>query len=177
MHELFYARLANLEYDPAQLSEEEQVALTVSAYSEDKVIADLQERLLRGQLRYALEEEGFAHWEELVASCRTLCRELFESAASSVGSWPRSSAYYSLDVILEEGVGTGTESGVTPRLLEVNFMGDWDGVKKACDPAVGAAKPTHALEAEITLCEWVNDLLTCLGTSENLDGNPRLVRL
>ena len=184
MHELFFARLANREYDPALVDADEQVALTVCAYSEDAAVASLQERLFRGQLRYALEAEGFTNWDGLVASCRTVCREIFQSAAPSVGSWPRSAAYYALDIILEERgaiiPGAGVDSGVgcgevIPRLLEVNFMGDWAALEHSSSTV--SSKPTHVLEKEYTQCDWVNDLFTCLGTSVDLEGHPRLVRL
>jgi len=186
MHELFYARLANREYDPSLVDEDEQVALTVCAYSEDAAIASLQERLFRGQLRYALEAEGFTKWDALVTSCRTVCRELFRSAAPSVGICPRSAAYYSLDIILEKGddelveeTHNSSNSEVTPRLLEVNFMGDWTALEHASETHTGvmSSKPTHSLEKEYTQCDWVNDLFTCLGTSVDLEGHPRLVRL
>lgn len=182
MHELFFARLANREYDPALVGEDEQVALTVCAYSEDENIASLQERLFRGQLRYALAKEGFHNWDKLVISCRTLCRELFQSAAPSIGVWPRSAAYYSLDVILEVDDIGRTNSEVTPRLLEVNFMGDWSALKTASETETESvdssqSRPTHHLEKVYNLSDWVNDLFTCLGTSVNLDEHPRLVRL
>jgi hypothetical protein len=128
MHELFYARLANEEYDIAQVEANTEVSLTVSAYSDNHSIANKQTRLSRRQLRHTLESEyqrsdGF-DWFRLLASVRNVCGELFGRAASSIGEWPRSSAYYGLDIMFDS---SSENRFYDPKLLEVNFMGDWDG--------------------------------------------------
>jgi len=69
--------------------------------------------------------------------------------SSSVGHWPRSSAYYALDVLYDNyanthnGDATNTNIETTsssnsnsqyhppvPKLVEINYMGDWKALKK-----------------------------------------------
>lgn len=82
-------------------------------------------------------------WDIVELKLRGMLREVFSSFGPSVGHWPRSSAYYAVDVILDEdeddegnGVGSdGTDEGIVigkipePKLLEINFMGDWNGIE------------------------------------------------
>ena len=228
MHQLFYARLANFKYDTAALECDPEVALTVSAYNDNAEIAGRQGRLSRNQLRRALEKEYAAliqsekcvsnspnmptippsfPWAKLVDDIQTLCTELFAQSAPSIGSWPRSSAYYSLDIMVD---ASHAPYKYTPKLIEVNFNGDWDGVDRACEldrqdalllqqeqqqqqaglqQKGDAAHTTHSTDktyAEYTppqseprfaFQDWIEDVMTVLGTGAALDDNPRLIRL
>ena len=224
MHQLFYARLANFKYDTAALERDPEVALTVSAYNDDAEIAGRQGRLSRSQLRRALEQEYTAliqrgecvsdspdmstippsfPWAKLVDDIQTLCTELFAQSAPSIGSWPRSSAYYSLDIMVD---ASHAPYKYTPKLIEVNFNGDWDGVNRACEldrqdalllqqqqgdsqqkaDEYHTSRSTDWTYAEYTTSpseprfafqDWIEDVMTVLGTAAALDSNPRLIRL
>lgn len=222
MHKYLYARLANRKYDASRLSEDE-VAITVSAYSTNEAVAQRQERNPREQLRRELEYEyPLFSWDTMIAELEELCSELFSAAALSIGYWPRSSAYYSLDVMLDTSdqaiyfnqalqerqrlLSQSTFVQPTPRLIEVNFMGDWHPLFMACvsdndfatwnihEEKVNAdsmgghtvetdnsEKPLRAAheraEPPMSMSHWVHDLFTCLATSSSLHDNPRLVKL
>lgn len=188
-HALYYARLANKAYDETRLRDPE-VSITVSAYDEDQAIADRQERLLNVDLRAALEQDHPGiNYEGMEGEMRRLLSELFRGAAGSIGQWPQSSAYYSVDVIFDNAAQCaknssgdkssapnsnddsqvkGEESGYSftpvPKLVEVNFMGDWHGV----EAAVHQPGDYH---------EWATDLLTVLATTQDVSGNERLIPL
>lgn len=178
MHTLYYARLANKPYDMSQLQDRE-VALTVSAYDEDQSIADKQQRLVNVDLQAALERDHPGiDYEAMVRDMRTLLSELFRGAATSIGQWPQSSAYYSVDVIFDNDAqyDSAQAQGVVddkkasyiftpvPKLVEVNFMGDWHGV----EAAVRQPGDFH---------QWTTDLITVLATTQDVTGNERLVPL
>ncbi len=161
MHTLFFARLANKTYSRANLKDIE-VALTVCAYNEDESIADKQTRMTCDELRTQLEIENVdLDWNKMILDMKTMMFELFEGAKESIGEWPNSSAYYSVDVMFDNREGLCNPQ---PQLIEVNFMGDWDGVRHiACD--------------ENEYHQWIEDFLLCLGTRQNIDGHPRLIPL
>ena len=177
VHTLYYARLANKPYNIAQLSDPE-VAVTVSAYSEDQAIAEQQARLLNVDLQTALEEEHpHIDYPGMINEMHTMLRELFRGAASSIGNWPQSSAYYSVDVIFDNAAqhlsaetseGSVAHPAVSfipvPKLVEVNFKGDW-----------------HPLEAAVhsraDYEQWSTDLITVLATKRDVSVNERLIAL
>lgn len=179
--QLHYARLANKPYSMKELDNRE-VALTVSAYDEDEAIANAQERHVHTEFQSCLDAQ---YGDNVVDSSamwtRTLemLRELFGSAAAKeIGSWPNSSAYYGVDVIYDaSGLTAAIEQGSTvtgfvpqPKLVEVNFLGDWHVV----DMAVKDDKELYH--------HWVRDLLQVLVmteqvTTDELDNHPRLHRL
>jgi len=170
VHTLYYARLANKPYSVDQLTDPE-VSITVSAYSEDKAVAEQQARLLNVDLQAALEEEHAGiDYPGMVKEMHTMLKELFRGAASSIGNWPQSSAYYSVDVIFDNAAQHSKEVSSTdsfipvPKLVEVNFKGDW-----------------HPLEAAVhsraEYEEWATDLITVLATKRDVSLNERLVAL
>lgn len=180
MHSLYYARLANKPYDVSQLADP-QVSITVSAYDEDQAIADLQDRLLNVDLKTALEEEHSGiDYDAMVREMHTMLRELFRGAAASVGEWPQSSAYYSVDVIFDNAAQhassgsseredsgenkTGASFVPVPKLVEVNFMGDWHGVEAA-------------VHSRSDYEQWSTDLITVLATKRDVSDNERLTAL
>ncbi len=185
-HEIYFARLANKPYDLRRLDDKE-VALTVTAYDADEEIAAKQSRLLHDDLRAALEQDHPAiQYDAMMAGVHKLLSELFRGAAPSIGQWPQSSAYYSVDVIFDEARGddeedaqdgssvntspsthsANTEEEFTPvaKLVEVNFMGDWHGVEAA-------------VKARSDYEEWANDLMTVLATKKDISSNKRLLKL
>lgn len=152
-----------------------QVSITVSAYSEDQSIAELQDRLFYDDLQVALEEEHTGiDCEGMVQQTHTMLRELFRGAASSIGEWPQSSAYYSIDVIFDNAAqhssndrdvqSVGEAFVPVPKLVEVNFMGDWHGLEAAVH---------HRSQYE----QWAADLITVLATKQDVGDNDRLIAL
>lgn len=179
--QLHYARLANKPYSMNELDNRE-VALTVSAYDEDEAIANAQERRVYTEFQSCLDAQYGDNVVDASAMwTRTLdmLRELFGKAATKeIGSWPNSSAYYGVDVIYDASeLMAAAEGGATisvfvpqPKLLEVNFLGDWHGV----EVAVNDDKELYH--------HWVRDLLQVLVmteqvTTDELDNHPRLHRL
>lgn len=180
VHTLYYARLANKPYNVAELADPE-VSITVSAYSEDQAVAEQQGRLVNVDLQAALEEEyAGIDYPGMVKEMHTMLRELFRGAASSIGRWPQSSAYYSVDVIFDNAAQHAPCDSINsddaqpavhshsfvpvPKLVEVNFMGDWHGVE--------AAVHRHA-----DYQQWSTDLITVLATKRDVSDNERLVPL
>jgi len=161
VHELAYARLANKPYDPEVLHDP-QTQLTVNCYSPDPEVARAMSRSLPSRLagEMAAEHPG-VDWPAALQSVVAMLGELFGGLAPSVGAWPRSRAYYGCDVIFEAG------DPPQPKLLEVNFMADFEAPKAATLEA-GCPAGYH---------EWADDLLTCLATDRDLAGHPRLTRL
>ncbi len=190
VHTLYYARLANKPYDVALLSDHE-VSLTVSAYNEDQEIADQQARLVNVDLKAALEEEqpGICY-DGMIRDMHGLLRDLFRGAAGSIGEWPQCSAYYSVDVIFDNAaqhnntsaaaaaVADGREDSgenkadspsspsftPVPKLVEVNFMGDWHGVEAGVHDRADYE-------------QWAADLITVLATKRDVSDNERLIPL
>ncbi len=177
MHTLYYARLANKPYSMDQLTDPE-VSITVSAYSEDKAVAEQQARLLNVDLQAALEEEHAGiDYPGMVKEMHTMLKELFRGAASSIGNWPQSSAYYSVDVIFDNAAQHASTVDSTdpanrasksfipvPKLVEVNFMGDWHGLEAA-------------VHRRADYEEWSTDLITVLATKRDVSQNERLTAL
>lgn len=177
--ELHYARLANRPYSIEKL-DDYQVALTVTAYDEDETIASAQERRFYTQLEECLADQygpGVIDVKGMWNSTLDTLRDLFGTGASrEIGCWPNSSAYYSVDVIYDasEMIQCDASSSIQsfipqPKVLEVNFMGDWHGVD-------------NAVLDKATFHEWIKDLLSVVVLSdrvsvESLDENPRLFRL
>jgi len=173
LHQLFYARLANKPYDVGNLRDQE-VSLTVSAYRSNQAVSARQERLLADELQQQLmlEDPQLDFRKHVQEKCYRLLCELFGGVARSVGHWPCSSAYYSVDVILDDqercskksaAVGEEEDIGPSPKLIEVNYMGDWLGVKAVAPPELYQ--------------QWAQDLLEVLATNRDVSGNPRLRQL
>eukprot|EP01039_Chlorochromonas_danica_P008757 gene8756-9656_t len=168
-HQIRYGRLANKPYSVKDLGDW-QVALTVCAYDEDEEIANKQERAFYTDLEKNMEEQygpNKIDIEEMHHRTLKMLRELFTGAGKEIGTWPNSSAYYAVDLIYE-----GPPSGYTekftpqPKLLEVNFMGDWHGVESA----VGDQLPLYH--------QWATDLYLALAyPNSNALPNDRLIRL
>lgn len=155
MPHFYYARLANKEYDLASVEMDSEVALTVSGYNENKEIASKQERLTRAALRRELlEENPTLDFDGMMQRVNVMLTELFSGVGRSVGTWPRSSAYYSVDVLFDNH-----ETVPLPKLLEVNFMGDVRAVESAM-------KMEMQEEGGLCLQDWVDDLVTVLATNE-----------
>ena len=180
-YRLSYARVANKAYHLEQLYDEE-VIISVSGYHEDEAIAQKQERILWSDLPEALASEygpEVIDIEGMEEKTRELFSELFGNAGRSIGQWPNSSAYYGVDVVYdaeelavasEEERRTRQERGEKfipqPKLLEVNYLGDWHGLEVAVetkDPGL-----YH---------QFVNDLMVVLATDCSLESHARLVRL
>lgn len=161
MHELHYARLANKPFAPDRLDDME-VALTVSAYHEDETIANQQERVHHTEMQAELDKqygEGVVDAQLMTQRTLQALRELFRGAAQEIGHWPNSSAYYGVDVMYEcPSVSSAAAARMepVPKILEVNFMGDWHGV----EAAVGDDHDKYI--------EWANDvfLVLCQPTSD-----------
>lgn len=62
---------------------------------------------------------------------------------------------------------------ISPKLLEVNFMGDWLGVKNALTERYGH----ESEEAQTRYLQWAEDMLCVLATNVDLTAHPRLKRL
>jgi hypothetical protein len=189
LHELYYARLANKIYEIALLQDQE-VALTVSAYDENKEIAGKQERCLYTEIPSILKAdygEGVIDIDTMKDKTFQMFQDIFGNAGNhEIGHWPNSSAYYGIDVIYDasEYYNAITNHTATaylepsqplprpqqrfvpePKLLEINFMGDWHGL----EVAVGDQLELYY--------QWVEDLLTVLATKVDLNNHPRLTRL
>lgn len=168
-HQIRYGRLANKPYSVKDL-DDFQVALTVCAYDEDEEIANKQERVYYTDLEKCMEEQygpNKIDVEEMHNRTVKMLRELFTGAGKEIGTWPNSSAYYAVDLIYE-GPPCGYTEKFTPqpKLLEVNFMGDWHGV----EAAVGDQLPLYH--------QWATDLfLTLAYPNANALPNNRLIKL
>ena len=167
-----------------------------------------------------MEDDPDFDFDVLVESIVKLARELFRSLAPSIGRWPRSNAYYGIDVIIskEEEGGIG---GYKSSLLEVNYGGDFDSAKEtqrqevaerekdkdkaeaeaeaAASVAASAATTTpitpklleinyagdveelkKVAEANSVIDEflqWGDDLANALFTNGDLSKNERLIKL
>lgn len=125
LHCDYYARIANKPYDTSNITDEE-VCLTVSAYSDDAVRASKQRRLSRHQLEEILHRHNESTFttNRLSDQIEHLVYDLFSKVAPSVGHWPNSSAYYAVDIIFDDTYSA--------KLIEVNFMGDITGYRHVC---------------------------------------------
>ena len=165
-HSLCYARLAVKPYDVGLLVDP-LISITVCAYDEDDSVAGLQDRLLHTDMQSELDAQygpGAVDWAALRLRTDAMLSELFRAAGRAIGQWPNSVAYYSVDVIYEldentadtnvtaddtGAVGEGKLS-VQPKLIEVNFMGDWHGVEAA------------VRNERILYLQWARDLVRTL---------------
>ncbi len=150
----------------------------MNAYDEIEEIANAQGRVIQTGIQKELDlqyGEGIFDWSEIREQTTQLLRDLFRGAAKSIGQWPNSSAYYSVDVIYDlhdhnESQSPSIEPStvknkVHPRLIEVNFMGDWHGAEGAVS---GDTDMYH---------QWATDLLTVLSLPEDQLPTSRLTKL
>jgi hypothetical protein len=80
------------------------------------------------QMAQAVVSDGLislAEWEKAIAAAEQTLGQLFTSVAPLIGEWPRSRAYYGVDLMFESLEVDGRLS-LTPKLLEVNFQADFD---------------------------------------------------
>ena len=140
-------------------------------------------------------ESPHVDWPRALAELAALAGELFGGAAAPlVGAWPRSRAYYGIDVVFDDAraqrrrrrpaaAAPALDGGAeeeeeeeedlqpVPKLLEVNFMGDFESIGTC---ARDGGEPER-------FDEWLGDVLTVIATDEpaaELDANnPRLTRL
>ncbi|GMH79809.1 hypothetical protein TrLO_g13487 [Triparma laevis f. longispina] len=164
MSNYVHARVSNKPYNVDEL-EDEEVFLTIATYNES---VENGERLTPGRLRRRLEEENEDFkWNDMIKSIHNLASTLFNAVAPSIGNWPRSRAYYGLDVIIT----VDSLGNFSSNLLEVNFAGDFDSARET---------QRQAVEASEGLLDdydnWLADLFSVLFTSEPIT-SPRLQKL
>ena len=195
MSEYFYARLANNAYNESELTDPE-IVLTVNAYNENELIAGKQERESYEGLATSLglddyvtndrtgkKVQRFSLVEEAIVRVMS---HLFSGAGRSIGKWPKSSAYYCVDIILDWDydsidIGTGNSSdcdscdnmfhtgwfkkmGIpVPKLIEVNYMGDLH----AFEMAMQSLPPRDATQDITAFHTWAADLIHCTVSSEH----------
>jgi hypothetical protein len=190
MHELCYARLANKEYHPDQLYDQE-IVMSVTCYHDDEEIADKQERVLYLQMNEVLEEQyGDKKLDlpEMHKKTLQLLSEFFQNAGRSIGQWPNSSAYYAVDIIYDaheivfspEEKESGVRITPLPKLLEVSFLGDWHGVEvTTAEEEIGenGTKKKKKKKKNVLYEQFANDLLFTIATDCDLSSHPRLTRL
>ena len=180
-HSHCYARLCNKAYDAAALTDD-SVQITTAGVTDgqagepsDAAIEDDdgQARLLWPELaqRLAQERPGFSS-DAVLASIDTMLGDFFGKAGPGAigGPWPCSRAYYGCDVILDDGPFAATHVATdlpVPKLVEVNFMADWDVALLA-----GRQIQQHDLVGQ-----WADDMVTALATDDDLAANPRFTRL
>ena len=124
VHHWYFARLSNKKY--SEVSEEwldNEVFFTVSSYSEDSSIASKQERFSRDAVkgycilypscdvllhaysfRYFDKRLHGTSWEDVEKCVHSALFQLLNGAKEIIGEWPRSCAYYAVDVIIEDRV-------------------------------------------------------------------------
>ena len=153
VHNLYFARLANKPYDLNQVHDNE-IMLTVNCYSENEDIANGQQRMTKELLKENLESEYEGlKWDECIESMYTLLYELFYGVRESIGEWPNSKAYYAADIIFDH-----SNTIPVPKLVEVNFMGDWHG-------------PRNIVDCNENFYQWCNEILQSLVMTDELDPN------
>ena len=96
---------------------------------------------------------------------------------------------------VDAGVGSGAGNArlccPTPKLLEVNYMGDWKGVHSVCGQLKaesggerekgtgqtdGGSGPIDSFHCSREYLDFVRDFVQCVATSESMD-SKRNVRL
>lgn len=124
----YYGRVARAPWrDDATSLDDYATHFTVSWYQngEDDRVPDassLPPLLGRAALEAAAAAEGW-DWGAADAALRSALRELFTAAgATAVGPFPAGRALYGADVIF--AAPEAGQTGLQPRLLEVNFCGD-----------------------------------------------------
>jgi hypothetical protein len=176
LHQLRYARLANKEYQPDQLYDQE-VVMSVTCHHDDEEIANKQERVLYLEMDQELSKqygEETLNLPKMHKKVEELMSEFFGNAGRSIGQWPNSSAYYAVDIIFDAEqivfphLAPPQEGGLVPqpKLLEVSFLGDWHGVEAAVE---------HQYPEMYQ--HFTNDVLLTLATDCDLSTHPRLTRL
>jgi hypothetical protein len=210
MFKNFYARVANKPYDVTAIDDPE-VGITVQAYNENRETASKQGYMTNAQLRAHLDEEYIdgtmseGHpapveygWESVCESLRKLSSELFQGVAPSVGHWPRSTAYYGIDVMLDletEQVGEGEMEALEEKYISMQSSsatidtGDLLAAQRAFIETVRScghlrkivprlievnfladfAGVEVASENRMQYFQWVDDLMRCLATERLLD--------
>lgn len=154
VHNLYFARLANKPYDSTQVHDNE-IMLTVNCYSEDEDVANRQQRMTKENLKINLETEyDGLKWDDCIESMYRLLYELFYGVKDSIGKWPDSKAYYAVDIIFDHSTTIPI-----PKLVEVNFMGDWHGIFHIVE---GDNEKFH---------QWCNEILQSLVMTNELDPN------
>lgn len=177
-----YARLASHGYDPSVTSDLVQITSVGARDSYDyfageKPSVDIadddgQNRLLWSELCLTLERNrpGF-DCAAVLESLDLMIGDIFGKGAEAIGGpWPRSRAYYGIDVILDDcAYATSGEpkSIMVPKLVEVNFMADWD-------VAIVALKQGGQPEM---VPIWVDDMVAALCTNDDLSGNERFTKI
>lgn len=121
----YYGRVARAAWrDDATSLDDYATHFTVSWYNNgEECVPDassLPPLLGRAALEAAAAAEGW-DWGAADAALRSALRELF-TAASAVGPFPAGRALYGCDVIF--AAPEAGQTGLQPRLLEVNFCGD-----------------------------------------------------
>jgi hypothetical protein len=187
MHELRYARLANKEYHPDQLYDQE-IVMSVTCHHDDETIANEQERVLYLQMDEVLEEQygdKTLDLPEMHKKTLQVLSEFFQNAGRSIGQWPNSSAYYGVDIIYDaheivfspEEKESSVRITPQPKLLEVNFLGDWHGVEVATEEEEEEENGTKKKKKNVLYEQFANDLLFTIATDCDLSSHPRLTRL
>lgn len=176
LHELSYSRLSYSPYSNDQLHDP-RVSITVCAYDDNEEIASAQDRILHTKMQEELDKqygEGNVDWSDMKSRTVQMLSELFRGAGKAVGQWPNSSAYYSVDVIYDfndesklqnKREGEGNKQIAKPRLLEVNFLGDWHGVDATVED-----------DRELYF-QWATDVMTTLTLPEDKLPLSRLMKL
>ena len=160
LHALLYARVSNKVYEPDKLSDDD-VFLTVTSYKEGLAPGVRLTVDKLAPLSDADSPDSSSFADVVLPRIRSALADLFEKVAPAVGAWPRSRAYYGCDLIVgHDGL---------PKLLEVNYMGDFSATKEAVKQSQGGDLAMFY--------EWGEDLLTTLATDVNLENHPRLSRL
>ena len=198
MSKYFYARLANNVYDESKLTDPE-IVLTVNAYNENESVASKQEResyeglaIALGLDDYIIDERNgqkVQRFKLLEDSIVKVMSHLFSGAGKSIGIWPRSSAYYCVDVILDWNYcDTDRSSSFSnsefdlcddmfttewfrkvnipvPKLVEVNYMGDLHAFEVAMQ-----SLPPYGPKSITAFHKWTADLINCTVSDEH---NPK----
>jgi len=179
LHEFHFARLAPKPYDIDQITDP-LVGLTVCAYDEDETIANQQERVLYSHLPEELNQQYCNHARKIdcvamQAKVVAMFSELFSKAGQGIGTWPNSTAYYSVDVIFDaqdmnanddEKEEAAAMFVPQPKLVEVNFLGDWHGPAAAVGEDVGLYH------------QWATDIVSTLVNTHTKDlPVERLIKL
>ncbi len=157
LHELHYARVAHKPYSVGDV-DDPLVGITVCAYHDDEEIAKLQKRVFYKNLDHELQlqyGDDKIDFEEMKNRVVKMFSELFRGSGKGIGNWPNSTAYYAVDVIFDsQGIDeTEIKFVPQPKLVEVNFLGDWHGAANAVD--------------DISVYhQWCHDVVSTLATNE-----------
>jgi hypothetical protein len=158
--------------------------LSVNAYNSNSTIREQCMRLTKEELKKELcEENPGIDYDGMVLAMTEVLRELFRDVAPSVGEWPRSSAYYAVDIMFDsdcctENLGVAGAGVIpTPKLLEVNYMGDWKGMQWSCNRVAALASVDKASSEGVRVSsefsshyvDFVQDFVRCVATTEAMD--------